>query len=207
QGSAFPHGSHAHCRGAAPPRDLHGGPLPRWQPLRDPFRAPRRFHEPRGHQSRGAGCRGARCRDALRRQARAVRARGARQLVQLPRFLGRRGVMNRAALLACLGLPLAAHAYGVQELFQSLSTDKPRRATFQERKPIALLDKPVESSGELVFTPPARLEKRTSKPRAESIVIDGDIATIDRGGKQQTLRLSQYPGIAVLIDSIRSTLA
>ena len=134
--------------------------------------------------------------------------------------------MKRAAILACLALPVAAHAYGVQELFQSLATDKPRRASFQEKKSIALLDKPVESSGELVFTPPAKLEKRTSKPRAESIVVDGDLATItelskkqiapvvdgdlatiERGGKQQTLRLSQYPGVAVLIDSIRSTLA
>jgi hypothetical protein len=116
-------------------------------------------------------------------------------------------VIGRAALLACLALPAVAHAYGVQELFQSLAGDKPRRATFQEKKTIALLDKPAESSGELVFTPPAKLEKRTSKPREESIVVDGDLATIERGGKKQTLRLSQYPGVAVLIDSIRSTLA
>jgi hypothetical protein len=116
-------------------------------------------------------------------------------------------VIGRYVLLACLLLPAAAQAYGVQELFQSLAGDKPRHATFQEKKTIALLDKPVESSGELVFTPPARLEKRTSKPRTESIVVEGDIATIERGGKRQTLRLSQYPGVAVLIDSIRSTLA
>jgi len=116
-------------------------------------------------------------------------------------------VIGRYVLLACLLLPAAAQAYGVQELFQSLAGDKPRRASFQEKKTIALLDKPVESSGELVFTPPARLEKRTSKPRTESIVVEGDIATIERGGKRQTLRLSQYPGVAVLIDSIRSTLA
>jgi len=116
-------------------------------------------------------------------------------------------VIGRCVLLACLLLPPAAQAYGVQELFQSLAGDKPRRASFQEKKTIALLDKPVESSGELVFTPPARLEKRTSKPRTESIVVEGDIATIERGGKRQTLRLSQYPGVAVLIDSIRSTLA
>jgi len=115
--------------------------------------------------------------------------------------------MARAALLACLLLPAAARAYGVQELFQSLAGDKPRHASFQEKKTMALLDKPVESSGELVFTPPARLEKRTSKPRAESIVVDGDVAVIERAGRKQTLRLPQYPGVAVLIDSIRSTLA
>jgi hypothetical protein len=103
-------------------------------------------------------------------------------------------------------LALAA-PIGVQELFQSLAGDKPRRATFHEKKMLALLDKPVESSGELVFTPPSRLEKRTTRPREESIVIEGDVATIERAGKRQTLKLSQYPAIAVLIDSIRSTLA
>ena len=111
-----------------------------------------------------------------------------------------------AAALGASTLPCAA-PLGVQELFQALAQDKPRRASFHEKKILALLDKPVESSGELVFTPPARLEKRTTAPRAESVVIDGDVATIERGGKRQTLKLSQYPAIAVLIDSIRSTLA
>ena len=109
--------------------------------------------------------------------------------------------------LAFVAFANAAHAFGIQELFQSLSHDKPRRAAFQEKKTLALLDRPVESAGELVFTPPAKLEKRTTKPRAESIVIDGDLATIERGGNKQTLRLSQHPDVAVLIDSIRSTLA
>ena len=115
--------------------------------------------------------------------------------------------LRRALVTAALVLPAAAHAYGVQELFQTLAGDKPRRAAFQEKKILALLDKPVESSGELVFTPPSRLEKRTTAPRAESIVVEGDVATIERGGKRQTLRLSQYPAIAILIDSIRTTLA
>jgi hypothetical protein len=106
-----------------------------------------------------------------------------------------------------LSFPALAQAYGVTELFQALGQGKPRRAQFQEKKTIALLDKPVESSGEISFTPPARLEKRTVKPRAERIVIEGDVATIERGTSKQSLRLSQQPGIAALIDSIRSTLA
>jgi hypothetical protein len=106
-----------------------------------------------------------------------------------------------------LSFPALAQAYGVTELFQALGQGKPRRAQFQEKKTIALLDKPVESSGEISFTPPARLEKRTVKPRAERIVIEGDVATIERGANKQSLRLSQQPGIAALIDSIRSTLA
>jgi hypothetical protein len=117
-------------------------------------------------------------------------------------------VTLRIAVIAmALAWPVAAQAYGVQELFQALGQGKPRRAAFHEKKTLALLDKPVESSGELSFTPPARLEKKTTKPRAERIVIEGDVATIERNNRQQTVRLSQQPAIAALIDSIRSTLA
>ena len=112
-----------------------------------------------------------------------------------------------ALVAIALAWPTLAHSYGVQELFEALGKGKPRRAQFQEKKTIALLDKPVESSGEISFTPPARLEKRTVKPRAERIVITGDLATIERGTSTHTVRLSQQPGIAALIDSIRSTLA
>ncbi len=116
-------------------------------------------------------------------------------------------MIRRSLVVALLLTANAANAFGVQDLFQLLSHDKPRRATFQEKKTLAPLDKPVESAGELVFTPPGKLEKRTTKPRAESIVVDGDLATIERGGNRRALRLSQYPNIAVFIDSIRSTLA
>ena len=117
--------------------------------------------------------------------------------------------MKRASVLVAMALawPTLANAYGVTELFQALGQGKPRRAQFVEKKTLALLDKPVESSGEISFTPPARLEKRTVKPRPERIVIEGDIATVERGNHKQSLRLSQQPGIAALIDSIRSTLA
>ena len=116
-------------------------------------------------------------------------------------------MIGRSLFVALLFCAPSAYAFGVQDLFQLLAHDKPRRATFQEKKTIALLDKPVESSGELVFTPPGKLEKRTTQPRPESIVVEGDLATIERGGRKQSLRLSQYPNVSVFIDSIRSTLA
>jgi outer membrane lipoprotein-sorting protein len=116
----------------------------------------------------------------------------------------------RAALAAALCLAsLFARAadWGVAQLFESLAKQKATRATFQEKKFLALLDKPVESSGELVFTPPDRLEKRTLKPKPESVVVDRDVMTLERGGKRQSLALRDNPAIAVLIDSIRATLA
>jgi outer membrane lipoprotein-sorting protein len=118
--------------------------------------------------------------------------------------------MRRLALLvalACACCAASAAALGVQELFDSLAHARPARAAFQERKFVTLLDKPVESSGELVFTPPSRLEKRTTAPRAESVVVDGDLLTLERAGRRQSLKLRENPAIAVLVDSIRSTLA
>jgi len=113
----------------------------------------------------------------------------------------------RGLVALALAWPALSLAYGVPELFQALGQGKPRRAQFVEKKTLALLDRPVESSGEISFAPPARLEKRTVKPRPERIVIEGDLATVERGGKTQSFRLTQQPGIAALVDSIRSTLA
>jgi len=116
----------------------------------------------------------------------------------------------RAALAValCLASPFARAAdWGVAQLFESLAKQKVTRATFQEKKFLALLDKPVESSGELVFTPPERLEKRTLRPKPESVVVDRDIVTLERGGKRHSLALRDNPAIAVLIESIRCTLA
>jgi outer membrane lipoprotein-sorting protein len=117
--------------------------------------------------------------------------------------------MKRLALLlvAMTVSAVSAAPLGVQELFDSLSRAKPGRATFHEKKFVALLDKPVESTGELVFTPPSRMEKRTTAPRAESVIVDGDVVTLERAGRKQSLRLREHPAIAVLIESMRATLA
>ncbi len=117
--------------------------------------------------------------------------------------------MARALAAALCLCPLACGAadWDVARLFESLSQQKPTRAAFQERKFLALLDKPVDSSGELTFTPPDRLEKRTLKPRPESIVVERNRVMVERAGKRQSIGLGDYPGLAVLVESIRGTLA
>jgi hypothetical protein len=90
---------------------------------------------------------------------------------------------------------------------QVLARTKVSRATFVEHKYIAMLDAPVKSSGELLFTAPDRLERRTLKPREESVVLQGDTLTMTRGARQTVLRLQDYPAIAALTESVRSTLA
>jgi hypothetical protein len=90
---------------------------------------------------------------------------------------------------------------------QSLATNKSGHASFIEKKTIAILDKPVESSGELFYTAPDRLEKRTLKPKAESMVLDKDKLIVEQRGRKHVLSLQSYPEIAAFIDSIRGTLA
>ncbi|HET7729342.1 MAG TPA: outer membrane lipoprotein carrier protein LolA, partial [Usitatibacter sp.] len=114
--------------------------------------------------------------------------------------------MIRAALALLLALagPAAGADFGLAQLFDALARQKPARATFVERKHLAMLDRPVESSGELEFTPPDRLEKRTVKPRAERVVADKDRITLERGGKSYTMGLRENPSVAILIESIRA---
>jgi hypothetical protein len=81
---------------------------------------------------------------------------GALQLVQLLRLLAEK-MMRRFAspLLALLGLGLwtsAQAAYDIDQLMSELATQKGGRARFVEKRHVALLDKPVQASGEMVFT-------------------------------------------------------
>ena len=112
-----------------------------------------------------------------------------------------------AAALLLASLASNAAELSVAQLFESLARERPGRAAFTEKKHLALLDRPVESTGELVFTPPDRLEKRTVTPRPESVVVEGGSVTLERAGKRHTLRLAENPAVAVLVESIRATLA
>ncbi|WP_296925581.1 LolA-related protein [Polaromonas sp.] len=118
-----------------------------------------------------------------------------------------------SALVAGVGLwlglmasPVLA-AWDVTQLMQGLAQNKSGRANFVEKKYIALLDKPVESSGELLYTAPDRLEKRTLKPRPESMLIENGTLTVERNKRRMTLRLQDHPELVAFTESIRGTLA
>ncbi len=112
-------------------------------------------------------------------------------------------------ILAFLAMPAAVHGpdFDLASLFDRLAHEPPGRTTFHERKFLALLDKPVESSGELVFVPPDRLERRTLKPRPESVVVDRGRVMLERDGMRRSFALRDNPQLAVLVEAIRSTLA
>jgi len=112
-----------------------------------------------------------------------------------------------AALALVCGQAADAAPLSISQLMASLAQHPQGAATFTEKKFIAILDEPVVSSGELLFIAPARLEKRTLKPKPESMVLDGDILTLQRGQHTRTLQLRDYPEVAGMIESIRATLA
>lgn len=107
----------------------------------------------------------------------------------------------------CAPLAHAAEDWDVARLMETLSRTRSSEARFVERKFIALLDQPVESSGELTYVAPDRLEKRTLKPKAESMILDGNTLTLERGGRKRSLPLSDYPEVGAFVESIRGTLS
>lgn len=115
--------------------------------------------------------------------------------------------------LLLIGMLLAApisraeSSWSIDQLMQTLAATRTGHASFVEKKSIAILDKPVESSGELFYSAPDRLEKRTLKPKAESMLLDKDTLTVEQRGKKRALSLQSYPELAAFIDSIRGTLA
>lgn len=112
-------------------------------------------------------------------------------------------------LTFALLLPAASFAgtWDIDALMRGLAHHEGGRARFVETKTIALLDKPVVSSGEMNYTPPGRLEKHTTKPRVETMLLDGDHLTLERGKQKVAIRLSDQPEALAFVDSLRGTLA
>lgn len=119
--------------------------------------------------------------------------------------LGGRAILAVFLLGLCLSAQAAQFTLG--QLMDLLANATHGSATFIEKKYISILDQPVESSGELLFVPPGRLEKRTLKPKAETLVLDGDVLTVERQLQRHVLQLRDYPEVAAMIVSIRATLA
>jgi len=127
----------------------------------------------------------------------------------------------RQLIIVWVLLPLTglASEWDLEQLMQNLAKTDSSYATFVEKKSIAMLTAPIESSGELIYTAPDHLEKRTIKPKPELMILDHDNLLIEIGEQQHfpmkndarfqryRIQLQDYPELAVFIDSIRGTLA
>ena len=118
------------------------------------------------------------------------------------------GVATTLALAAaCAASAQASLTPVFDELLQLLAARRHGHVTFTEVQQLAMLDRPLKSSGELLYDAPGRLEKRTLKPKARTLILEHDVLTARRGQRSYVMELREYPQVAPLVESIRATLA
>jgi Outer membrane lipoprotein carrier protein LolA-like len=110
-----------------------------------------------------------------------------------------------------IGLLIAMNLRAAEDDLDRLMTLLAERthghASFVEEDHLAVLDRPVRSSGELLYDRPDHLEKRTLTPRPASLILENGSVTIQSGRHKHVLALRDYPQIAPFIESLRATLA
>jgi outer membrane lipoprotein-sorting protein len=116
------------------------------------------------------------------------------------------------ALIATSGYPAwsaePAAPWGIDSLMLQLSAVKQSQAHFVERKYLKVLKAPLELSGTLTYTRPGRLEKRTLKPKPETLTVADDKLTLENPARNErrVLKLQDYPVLWGFVESIRATL-
>lgn len=101
----------------------------------------------------------------------------------------------------------AQAAFDIDQLMADLAQHKGGRAKFVEKRFMAVLDKPLMASGEMTYSPPDRLEKRTLSPKPETLVLDKDTLSVERDRRKFTINLASRPEALAFVDSVRSTLS
>lgn len=134
--------------------------------------------------------------------------RGARRLARKGAW--RAGGMVALVLLmpaGCFAAQTGQTGFTVEQLMSLLAQRRQGEVKFSETDYLQVLDQPVKSSGVLIYRAPDHLEKRTLEPRKESMILDGDQLTVQRGHRSHQIQVSAYPQAAPYVDAIRDTLA
>jgi hypothetical protein len=116
------------------------------------------------------------------------------------------GVLACALALAA-GSAAADAPDALDALLHSIAARRHAHAAFTEVQYRGLLDRPHESSGELRFDAPDRLEKRVLAPKPETLVLERGVLSVTRGRHTRTLDLAAWPQLAPLLEGLRATLA
>ena len=93
------------------------------------------------------------------------------------------------------------------ELLRLLAERRHDHVTFTEVQQLAILDRPLHSSGELLYDAPDRLEKRTLEPRREDLVLEHGMLSVERDHHRRSVALRDFPQAVPLVESLRATLA
>jgi hypothetical protein len=114
------------------------------------------------------------------------------------------------AWLVAFAAPLAAASPPASDpldaLMHQLAARPSGHVTFTEVQHRGVLERPLESSGELLYEAPDRLEKRIVKPRPETLVLAHGVLSATRGTHTRRMDLAAWPQVAPLLESLRATL-
>lgn len=116
------------------------------------------------------------------------------------------GGMVAVALMLSSATGFAANG-DLERVMGMLAQRRHGEVKYVERDYLGILERPVISAGVLIYAAPDHMEKRTVRPRAEALIVDGDVATVQRGRRSYRMELSAYPQVAPFVDAIRDTLA
>ena len=124
---------------------------------------------------------------------------------------GLRARIAGAASALLLAWPLSAAAqeepWDFARLMAQLAQVQTTQARYSEVRRVAVLQKPLQLSGTLLYERPALIEKRQILPFSEVIRVDGNWLTVEREGKTRRIALLNEPLVAALVESLRATLA
>lgn len=108
---------------------------------------------------------------------------------------------------ALAGTVEADESWGIASLMRELAAREHSQASFVERKYLKVLKAPLEVSGVLTYSRPGFLEKRTLKPKPETLIVDNDKLVLENPARHErrVLKLQDFP-LWGLVESIRATL-
>jgi outer membrane lipoprotein-sorting protein len=112
-----------------------------------------------------------------------------------------------ALLLLCAPLLASAAALDIDGLMKLLARTPSGEATFVEKRHVAQLDQPLESSGRLSFVAPDVFVRETLKPRRERIAVNGNTVVMSQGSRSRTVQLDATPEASVIVEAVRGTLS
>jgi len=96
----------------------------------------------------------------------------------------------------------------LDDVMARLAAAPQRRAAFIEDKRVAALEQPLHSAGTLAYSRPDHLEKTTTAPAPERLVVDGARLTVTAGNNSpHVVDLGGQPAALALIDTIRGILS
>jgi Outer membrane lipoprotein carrier protein LolA-like len=116
------------------------------------------------------------------------------------------------AAVLCAGFCAGAAAASldgtdINEVMRLLAMRQHGHVEFVEQHFLKMLSRPIESSGDLRYDAPDRLEKRTLQPHAEALILAGGVLTVERAHSRRVMDLHAYPQVEPFIEGIRATMA